>query len=115
MKLSFITLAVVAATAKDCSRPAEQQLPSCIQQKIDQIRKEKTATPPAEVHAYSFRGQTVYLFGGGCCDQYAVLLDENCKYICAPSGGITGKGDRLCPGFADSTQHKGLVWKDDRK
>ena len=115
IKLTVLIPLLLAATAKECTRqPAAQKLPSCIQQKIDQIKKEKKWNPPAEVHAYTFRGKTVYLFSSDCCDQYNPVVDEDCNYICAPSGGMTGKGDRQCPGFGDSAQHKGLVWKDER-
>jgi len=34
--------------------------------------------------------------------------------MCAPDGGITGKGDENCPEFSSEIK-KTLIWEDDRK
>ena len=88
-------------------------IPACIQLKIDSIKNEPKWNPPAEVNEYTYNGKTVYLFSSNCCDQYNILVDENCHYLCAPSGGITGSGDRKCTDFNNAT-HVRLVWKDAR-
>ncbi|MEO6347818.1 MAG: hypothetical protein ABIO60_07895, partial [Aquaticitalea sp.] len=55
-----------------------------------------------------------YYLTSDCCDQYNYLFNEKCETICAPDGGLTGKGDRQCPDFGESLK-KTLVWKDERK
>jgi hypothetical protein len=67
------------------------------------------------VEEYRYNGKRVFLFSSNCCDQYNEVVDEACTYVCAPSGGITGKGDRKCLTFKDSAQLVRVVWKDERK
>lgn len=122
MKCLLISLLfVLAAAGKSCrsaSRTAAvdslASLPACIRQKIDSIRREPVWNPPAEVHSYRYNGQTVYFFSSNCCDNFNMVVDEQCRYLCAPSGGLTGKGDRRCPDFNEKAQHLKLVWKDGR-
>jgi hypothetical protein len=61
-----------------------------------------------------YKDKTAYLFSSNCCDQYNEVYDSECKYICAPSGGITGRGDGQCEDFNTSAKLVRLVWKDDR-
>lgn len=46
---------------------------------------------------YVFGGQVYYGFIAPCCDQFNPMFDARGKYICAPSGGYTGRGDERCP------------------
>jgi hypothetical protein len=96
-----------------CSK-RETGIPACIQKKIDTIMAAPKGNPPAQVSEYVYRGQHVFLFSGNCCDQFNVLYDGNCKYIGAPSGGLTGRGDGKCPDFNDTAKLVKLVWKDTR-
>jgi hypothetical protein len=99
--------------AGDCNKKANN-IPSCIQQKIEQVKALPKWNPPAEVNEYIYQGKHVYLFSADCCDQYNELFDENCNYICAPSGGITGKGDMKCTDFSTASEFVKLIWKDPR-
>jgi hypothetical protein len=105
----FLTIA-----AKKCKEDGKEKIPSCIQQKIDQIKKEPKWNPPAEVHEYSYKRERVFYFSSNCCDKYNEVYDENCNYVCAPSGGYTGKGDMKCPDFKENAKEIRLVWKDER-
>lgn len=96
-----------------CSKQ-NNQIPSCIQQRIDEIKTQPKWNPPAEVKEYIYQGKHVFLFSADCCDQYYTLVDENCNYICAPSGGITGKGDGKCADFSSAAKLVKLIWKDPR-
>lgn len=89
-------------------------MPPCIQRKIDSIKQQPAWNPPLQVNEYEYDGRKVYLFSANCCDQFESLLDANCNYICAPSGGFTGKGDRKCTDFGQQAKHLRLVWKDER-
>ena len=112
MKFIFLLLAVPLLN-QTCNK-SKDSIPSCIQQKIEAIRKESKWNPPAEVNEYSYEGKRVFLFSSPCCDQYNNLYDKDCNLLCAPSGGYTGKGDNKCPDFAEKAKHVRLVWKDDR-
>lgn len=125
MKFLIILAAFITVTAKECSKKTNvpelitketstEILPSCIQQKIDSIKKQPKWNPPAEVHEYVYNGKTVYLFSADCCDQYNVVYDAQCNYVCAPSGGMTGKGDRKCEDFNTDVKLTRVVWKDER-
>lgn len=89
-------------------------VPACIQQKIEQIKKEPKWNPPAQVNEYTYIAKKVYLFSSPCCDQYNNLYDSECNLICAPTGGYTGKGDQKCTDFTEKAKHVKLVWKDER-
>jgi len=114
MKVFIAAAALLAVLSRNCNEKKKETLPLCIQQKIEAIRKEPRWNPPAEIHEYRYAGKTVYLFSSPCCDQYNTAFDADCNYICAPSGGITGKGDRKCEDFSTNAQFVRLVWKDDR-
>jgi hypothetical protein len=114
MKMLFVALTVLSLSAQNCSKNKEAAIPSCIKQKIDEIKTKPKWNPPAQVDEYLYRGKKVFAFSADCCDQYNPVYDENCNYICAPSGGITGKGDRKCEDFSTEAKHVRLVWKDER-
>ncbi|MBI1221500.1 MAG: hypothetical protein GC180_02755 [Bacteroidetes bacterium] len=48
---------------------------------------------------YTFKDQAYFLIPPSTtsADMYTVLYNENCEYICAPGGGISGKGSGICP------------------
>lgn len=95
---------------------AEQgSIPGCIQVKIDSIKALPRFNPPAEVSEYVYKDKRVFLFSSDCCDNFNLLFDENCKYVCAPTGGITGKGDMSCTDFTEKAKLVKQVWKDERK
>jgi hypothetical protein len=89
-------------------------IPTCIQQKIDSIKSQPVWNPPAEIHEYEYKGQRMFALSAPCCDFFNTVVDENCNYICAPSGGFTGKGDGKCTDFFKVGKHIKLVWKDER-
>ena len=113
MKSILLLLSVSFLLAPECNKNKEET-PLCVTQKIDQVKAEPKWNPAAEVNEYSYLGKKVYLFTSNCCDQYIMLYDGSCNYICAPSGGITGKGDGKCSDFYSVATHLRLVWKDPR-
>ncbi len=98
-----------------CEKNQVNVTPDCIQQRSKQIKQQPVWNPAAEVNQYTYNGKTVYLISANCCDQYSQLVDENCNTLCAPSGGIGGKGDGKCADFSQKAKLVRLVWKDDRK
>ena len=96
------------------SKTADSSIPECVLHRIDEIKKLPKWSPPAEVSEYMYNGKKVYLFTADCCDQFIILADDACNPVCAPSGGITGKGDGKCPDFDEKAQLLRVLWKDDR-
>jgi hypothetical protein len=113
---SLITLSIVCvlcvAGLAYCAKDPFPIAP-CIQQKIDSIKNSPKRTPPAEVHVWNYRGRTVYLFNA-CCDEFVKVFDENCQYVCSPSGGPSKFGDSLCVDFYQEARYVGSVFRDNR-
>ena len=110
MKFILLILALPLMNKK-CGKN-KNLIPACVQQRVEAIQKEPRWSPPAEVNEYSYKGKQVYLFTSNCCDQYNSLYDGDCNNICAPSGGLTGKGDGKCDDFLKVATHIKLIWKD---
>lgn len=100
-----------------CDKGAQlpSNLPQCIKSKIDQYQSAPVSNPPMSVWQYQYNGKTVYYIPPTCCDMYGLLYDNDCNRLCAPDGGITGQGDRLCPDFFQKSTDGKLIWQDDRK
>ena len=109
----FSLVIILTVAARKCNHDHQKDIPPCIQEKIDLLSKAPVRNPPAEVRAYNYHGQTVYYFNAPCCDQYDSVYDDHCRFICAPGGGFTGKGDGKCPDF-DQAKELRVVWKDGR-
>lgn len=97
-----------------CKHPQDTPAPSCIDDKIEELKKLPVFNPPAEVWEGKIDQKTYYLISSDCCDQLNYLYNENCQIVCAPSGGLSGNGDGGCPNFIDSIQWT-LIWRDPRK
>src|ERR1700750_3216305 len=82
-----------------CHKQLQLKIPACIQDRIDAISQQPKFNPVATVYRYQYQGNYVYLITSNCCDQYNYVYDRECKVICAPGGGITGKGDGGCTNF----------------
>lgn len=115
MKVLILLAGLISVASQQCSkRTTGNGLPICVQQKIDVIKQQPRWNPPAQLDEYEYKGKTVYLFSADCCDQFNTVYDAGCNAVCAPSGGITGKGDRKCEDFSEVAKHVRLAWKDDR-
>jgi hypothetical protein len=114
MKSVLFTLVIILTIVVQKCTKQEESVPTCIQSRIDQIKKEPKWNPAAEVYEYRYNGKKVYYFSSNCCDQYNMVYDEQCNAVCAPSGGLTGKGDMKCNDFNEKAEKVKLVWKDER-
>ena len=88
-----------------------ENIPGCLADQLGRIQAHQYENPPIQIDEYEYNGKKVYLFTADCCDQYNILFDENCKGMCAPSGGITGKGDGKCADFKDKAVFIRNIWK----
>jgi hypothetical protein len=76
--------------------------------------KDPVGNPPQSIWKYEYKSQTVYYVPPQCCDQYSTLYDISGVVICAPDGGITGRGDGKCPDFSQERTNEKLIWQDPR-
>ena len=106
MKLIIASLIVLIHSAF----AAPTIIPKCIQKMIDTNLAEPVWTSATEITKYFYRNKTVYLSISSCCDQLNPLYDESCNYICAPSGGFSGRGNEQCTDFIETAVLLGSVW-----
>ena len=115
MKSFLFTLVIIlTVAAQKCKKDQGSGIPTCIKEKIEQIKKEPRWNPPAEVREYKYQEKRVFYFTSNCCDQYNQVYDDSCNLICAADGGLTGKGDGKCPDFIQAANMVEVVWKDER-
>jgi len=108
----FASGSLLSSCHKDLVLPKDT--PACIKEKIVSIKNEPKRDPKAVVYQYEYKGEKVYFIPSYCCDMFSELYDSNCKLICHPDGGITGKGDGKCPDFFSERKHEKVIWKDPR-
>jgi hypothetical protein len=82
---------------------------------VEKFQREPVGNPPQSIWRYTYRDQIVYYVPAQCCDQFSSLYDSAGCIICAPDGGITGKGDRQCLDFFEERKDEKLIWKDPRE
>jgi len=114
---TVITLSIVALLSIACLVYCKKDplpIPACIQVKIDSIKNSPKRTPPAEVFLWTYNGRNVYLFNSPCCDEFIKVFDENCQYVCSPSGGPLKIGDSLCSDFYDEAKFIGSIFRDNQ-
>lgn len=93
----------------------QESIPLCLQQEMDAIKNKTTSNPPLQIEEYLCNDKRVFLYMADCCDQFNMLYDDNCKSICAPSGGLDGSGDRKCSDFSANAKHVKVTWKNTDK
>ncbi|MES1218244.1 MAG: hypothetical protein ABUT20_22250 [Bacteroidota bacterium] len=110
----YLSVIVISTLLNNQCQKGSVDIPECVQRKIDSIKAEPKWNPPAEVSEFIYKKKRAYLFTSNCCDQYTLLYDGYCSPICAPSGGIAGKGDGKCADFYEAATFVRSVWKDNR-
>jgi hypothetical protein len=111
---SILLLFAVAFFITDCGKqPYPLDIPACITKIIRQKQLEPETNPPTTIEQWNVDGHTYYYITSDCCDQFNNLYDEDCNYVCAPDGGITGSGDQNCPEFSLPIE-KIILWTDKR-
>jgi len=88
-----------------------EDVPSCIQKRINNFNRVEACDEGASVYEYFFQGETVYVFSMGDCgaDQSANVYDTNCNRICT-LGGFTGNLECNGEVFGEKASNKKLVW-----
>ena len=130
MKYLLILLVFPFLSASECGKKKEKEnvteqdlngasnndsIPVCVRRLIDSANKEIPPNPPLQVDEYLYNGKKVFLVTAPCCDFFNMVYDDSCKAVCAPSGGITGKGDGKCEDFATTAKFVKSIWKNTEK
>lgn len=64
---------------------------------LAQFFEQSLAARAEPVVRYAIAGATYYYVESPCCDLYNPVYDARGKFVCAPDGGFTGRGDGRCP------------------
>ena len=113
---STMILALGLLGSTSCSNAAKSpSLPAFVEQLIAEIKAEPARNPPAKILRYEYDGQTVYFVPQHCCDMTSELYSSDGERLCAPDGGITGRGDGQCSDFFETRRKETLIWEDPRK
>ncbi len=104
---------VILAGSSACANhpPAN---PAWLDQLVAGFKAEAVANPPRRILRYRYRGQNVYYVPPSCCDQPSSLYDEGGELLCAPDGGMTGRGDGRCADFHRLKSDESVLWSDAR-
>jgi hypothetical protein len=114
-QILVLVLIVLAAGCMSSTEPTEEPTaPPWVLKLIAEFLLQPVGNPPQSIWQYEFSGKTVYYVPPQCCDMFGLLYDADGTYICAPDGGIDGRGDRRCPDFRAERTNERLVWKDSR-
>jgi len=101
----------LAAAAKPAHSPAQ---PKWVNDLIRRHQQGPRGNPPYTIWQYSYKGAEVYYLPPQCCDQYSELYDAKGGLLCAPDGGMGGRGDGKCLDFYELRKNGRLVWQDAR-
>lgn len=100
---------------RDGSQPdISDKNPSWLNDMISEKKNNPVENPPASIEECMYKDNIAYHVSSPCCDEYNYLYDKEGEVICAPDGGITGKGDGKCPDFSLSRDKCKTIWEDSR-
>jgi hypothetical protein len=97
-----------------CFVPAGEDRPPFVERLITEFEAGPKKNPPGSIWRYRYGDRVVYYVPPSCCDIPGQLYDSNGEFICAPDGGITGRGDGKCPDFFSVRADELRIWIDDR-
>ena len=112
MRIVVAVVGLLAASMGPCVGAAEEA--QFVRELIRKYSEDPRGNPPASIWRFNYRGSEVFYIPPSCCDVYSELYDSNGVLLCAPDGGLTGRGDGRCPDFAAERSAGVLVWKDPR-
>ena len=114
MKLRRMAFLVTLFLITGCTQATPMGNSQWIDRLIGKYQSEPVGNPPRSIWKYEYESQVVYYVPAQCCDMYSALYDSGGNFLCAPDGGITGKGDGKCPDFFTERSNELLIWQDAR-
>lgn len=88
--------------------------PQWIKDLVTKLKAEPVSNPPTFIQKCTLDSKTTYYQSSKAGDQMSVLFDANGNVMCAPDGGIAGKGDEKCPDYFQTRTACDYVWTDSR-
>lgn len=126
MKYLLLIAFIPLFSASECGKKKKKEktgdtavvkdtIPACIRSLIDKRRALNPPETPEQVDEYVYKGKTVYLVTAPCCDMFNDLVDDSCRRICSPTGGIHGRGDMKCDDFSKEAKLVKRIWTNSGK
>lgn len=112
MILSVLFAVILAGTAACADQPPTSA--AWLDRLVGDFKRAPVANPPHRILRFRYRGQSVYYVPPSCCDQPGALYDEAGEFLCAPDGGMTGRGDGRCADFHEQRTDESMFWSDTR-
>lgn len=106
-----VTFLLVAAVLVLGSCNKDVETPQCVLDMIEAFESDSVGNVPDKIERCIYKREIVYYISAPCCDQYSVVMDENCNSICSPDGGFTGDGDGECSNFFDKRRKVEVIWE----
>lgn len=121
MKYLLLLAFIPLLSSSDCGKKKKKEktgdsvaiqdsVPVCIRDLIEKRKKMDPPETPEQVDEYLYKGKTVYLITAPCCDMFNDLVDDSCRRICSPTGGIHGRGDMKCDDFNTEAKLVKRIW-----
>jgi hypothetical protein len=111
ISLNPILLVLIITISCNKKGEVEQKIQekSCVMKLIEERNQDNNCLEI--VYKYKYKGEVVYYFSFNCPDFFHDLYNENCQFICHPSGGISGNGDGNCIDFFDEATGEEIIWE----
>ena len=106
--------ASIFKSLENAETETNSEFPVWVKKFISEKESQPVENPPASLMQCQYKNQTVYYASANCCDQFSVLYNKSGNAICAPDGGLTGKGDGKCRDFGETRENFKTIWKDAR-
>ena len=114
MKPLRLMLAISLVLAAGCASPSSSNNPEWVDQLIERFETELVGNPPQSIWRYEYKAQLVYYVPAQCCDMFSTLYSADGEVLCAPDGGLDGRGDGQCADFRSQRTGETLIWEDAR-
>ena len=114
MKPQLLICTLLLFLVTGCASAAQSQNPEWVDQLIQQFESDPVGNPPQSIWRYTYSDQVVYYVPAQCCDMFSTLYDGEGNVLCAPDGGLDGRGDARCPDFFSQRTDEALIWQDQR-
>lgn len=114
MKLRILATLALLILLTACAQSTQATNPAWLDQMIKKFESDPVANPPLSVWKYEYKDQVVYFVPAHCCDITSLVYDTQGTILCAPDGGIAGRGDGKCSDFFDQRTNEQLIWQDSR-
>lgn len=112
--ITFVATALLSLLGPSACAAPEVGQAAWVTALIAKFETAPVANPPHRIVRFRYRDQAVYYVPPSCCDQPSVLYDAKGEVMCAPDGGMTGRGDGRCADFYQQRSDESLVWSDSR-